>query len=111
MKTRIIVVAHIENDSGQILLGRKRPNMGVYPNTWHACGGGLEENEVLEQALRRKVREETGLEIESFEAIPFADDNATKYTDKGAEEIYHIFFPYLVKVKNSTPPAGSDFLE
>lgn len=46
-----------------ILLGRrgKDPNRGLYV----LPGGGVEDNESLEDALRREIKEETGLDIES----------------------------------------------
>lgn len=34
----------------------------------------MEENETLEEAVRREVREEVGLELESFKPLEFTDD-------------------------------------
>ena len=111
MKTKVVVVAIIENERGQILLGRKKPNSGVYPNTWHNAGGGVEEGETLEQALRREVQEETKLTIKDFKPQAFLDDVAIKYTENGKEEFYYIFLPYSVKIGKGNPKAGSDFEE
>ena len=109
MRTRLIVVAIIENAKNQILLGLKKKDRGVYPGTWHNLGGGVEEGETLEEALRREVMEESGLEINSFEKMSFSDTVATKYRDGKSEEIYHIFLGFLVKVKKGKLVPGEEF--
>jgi len=50
------------DDDGRVLLGRRRfePRSGY----WDLPGGFLEEGEEPLEALRREVREETGLEVE-----------------------------------------------
>ena len=47
--------------SNHLLLGRrgKEPNRGLYV----LPGGGVEEDETMEQAFRREVMEETGLKV------------------------------------------------
>lgn len=56
-------VAAMIRSGHHILLGRrgKDPNRGLYV----LPGGGVEDNESLENALRREIKEETGLDIES----------------------------------------------
>lgn len=52
---------------GRVLLGRRRfdPSAGL----WDVPGGFLEETEHPDDALRRELREETGLEIEPTEYL------------------------------------------
>lgn len=58
--------ALVERDGG-VLLGRRRndPSVGL----WDIPGGFVDEDEHPEQALRRELREETGLEIEPTEFL------------------------------------------
>jgi ADP-ribose pyrophosphatase YjhB (NUDIX family) len=58
--------ALIERD-GRVLLGRRHyePSAGL----WDIPGGFLDEHEHPEEALRREVREETGLDIEIGEFL------------------------------------------
>ena len=45
-------------DEGRVLLAHRRDI-----DWWNLPGGGMELNETVEEAIRREVREETGLEI------------------------------------------------
>ena len=61
---RTIVSAIIFSKDGKLLMGRKDPEGGgVYPDSWHIPGGGVENGETLEQALAREVKEEVGIDI------------------------------------------------
>jgi 8-oxo-dGTP diphosphatase len=60
------VQALVERD-GHVLLGRRRPDPGA--GRWDIPGGFVEEQEHPEDALRRELREETGLEIEPGEFL------------------------------------------
>ncbi len=46
-------------DEARILLGHRRDI-----DWWNLPGGGMEAGETVDEALRREVREETGLEVE-----------------------------------------------
>jgi 8-oxo-dGTP diphosphatase len=46
-------------DEGRILLGHRRDI-----DWWNLPGGGMEAGETVDEALRREVHEETGLEVE-----------------------------------------------
>lgn len=56
--------AIIFNDAGQVLLLKHRFRAG---SGWGIPGGFLETGEHPEQALRRELREEVGLELENVE--------------------------------------------
>lgn len=51
----------------QILLGQKKRGFGM--GKWNGFGGKVEPGETIEQAARREVREESGLEVHVLEKI------------------------------------------
>ena len=55
--------------SGRILLLKRSENVAFLPGIWEDIGGRLKQFEEPEQALRREVREESGLEIEIIRPI------------------------------------------
>jgi 8-oxo-dGTP diphosphatase len=80
--TREIVSAVIYSVDGKILLGQKNPNKGgVYCDCWHIPGGGIDDGEDKITALRREVKEETGLEIEGLN-IELLDNNGKGQSEK-----------------------------
>jgi ADP-ribose pyrophosphatase YjhB (NUDIX family) len=74
-------VSAVIRDGGRILLGRRSFEPGA--GRWDLLGGFMDEGEEPEEALRRELLEETGLEAETgryLGAIPDAygsDGNAT----------------------------------
>ena len=74
--------ALVERD-GRILLGRRRDDPAA--GLWDIPGGFVEEQEHPLDALRRELREETGLEIEPTEFLgmwmqPYDDRNVLSLT-------------------------------
>ena len=61
-----------------------------YPLCWQIVGGGIEEGESPEEALKREVREETSYKIKHFTFIE-------KMIGSEGEVVYY----YLVKVDKS----------
>ncbi len=64
----------IENDQGEFLFIERADNgyLGI-------PAGGLEENETIEQCIRREVKEETNLEIISLELIGISSHPQREY--------------------------------
>jgi len=60
----------IYKDNGEILLIKDNIKWGDY---WHIPGGHVEIGETCEEALKREMKEETGLEIDSIEFIGLQD--------------------------------------
>ena len=65
-KTLIIASAIIKNKKSEILL-LKRGGTKTFQSHWQLPEGKLEENENPREALRREVKEELGLDVESVE--------------------------------------------
>ena len=60
-------LAAIINNQNQILLLRRNPNIEMWqPGKWALVGGGVEEGETPEEAVKREIKEETGLNINKF---------------------------------------------
>ncbi|MBX7460390.1 NUDIX domain-containing protein [Qipengyuania huizhouensis] len=52
------VRAVVVNEGGEVLLVRH-----TYTSGWHFPGGGVEPNEIVEDALARELKQETGLQL------------------------------------------------
>jgi ADP-ribose pyrophosphatase YjhB (NUDIX family) len=89
---------------GRILMAQrgKEPLKGW----WSLPGGALEVGETLDAAVRREVREETGLEIEPLEAFEIFERIMRDST--GAPEYHYILVEYICRVTGGTLCAGDD---
>ncbi|KKP32872.1 MAG: NUDIX hydrolase [Parcubacteria group bacterium GW2011_GWC2_32_10] len=57
----------IFSKDGKLFLGKKNPNNGgVYAYCWHIPGGGVNAGEIDLVALRREMKEETGIDILNY---------------------------------------------
>ncbi|RUS96226.1 hypothetical protein DSM106972_087680 [Dulcicalothrix desertica PCC 7102] len=65
---KIIGVAVIENNSGQILIDRRRPE-GVMGGLWEFPGGKMEPGETVTECIEREIKEELGINIEVGELL------------------------------------------
>lgn len=86
-ETVIRVKALIINSNNEIMLGYAH-------KTYQFPGGHLEKNESLEEALKREIREETGIEIkennlEPFEKIIYYTNNYRNTGLNRKNEIYY----------------------
>ena|SRR3989344_2356669 len=78
---RTIVSALIFSKDGKLLMGKKDPSKGgVYSDCWHILGGGVDEGETFEHALKREVQEEVGIDISPYRIVP------VPFVDSGTAE-------------------------
>lgn len=67
------VGALIINDEGRFLLGLRGKKAKNEQGKWEIPGGGVEFGETLQQALKREIKEEIGIEIEVISLLQVAD--------------------------------------
>ena len=68
MKVIAVVAGVIEDDCGQVLIARRHADSHA-GGFWEFPGGKLEPGESAEQALRRELQEELGIEIHGVEPV------------------------------------------
>jgi 8-oxo-dGTP diphosphatase len=61
---RLAVRAVIRDERGRCLLVRRSATCRRFVGTWEWPGGKVDDGEAFDAALRREVREETGLDVE-----------------------------------------------
>lgn len=96
---RVRVAALVRNSKGETLLIQQRKGKG--PGYWLLPGGGVEFGENAEEALRRELLEELGLESQSMQFISFNES----IDPKGERHLIQLVF--LTKVKDSIPVLDS----
>jgi len=110
MKTihRNIVGALIYSLDGKVLFGQKDPKRGgVYDgDCWHIPGGGIDEGETREGALKREIMEEVGIDISPYTA-ELIDDTGKGESEKTLATgeivmcVMHFFVYRIVLDKNA----------
>jgi len=100
---RDIVSALIFSKDGKLFQGMKdEKEGGIYSDCWHIPGGGIDSGENKEEALKREVMEETGINISDYK-IDLIDDagrGETKKTLATGEDVLckMNFFVYKVEI-------------
>ncbi|WCL48710.1 NUDIX domain-containing protein [Leptospira sp. GIMC2001] len=97
---RVRVAGLIQNSKGEILF-IQQSKRGKGPGYWLLPGGGVEFGESAEQALKRELLEELGLESIGMEFIAFNES----IDPKGERHLIQLVF--LTKVKDSIPVVDS----
>jgi 8-oxo-dGTP diphosphatase len=100
------VGAIIEDDEGQILLVKHRPERGgFWQGKWICPGGALELGETIGEGIKREVKEETGLEIELVRPLPVFD-RVVKSEDEVS--LHVVYIDYLAKLAGGELKVDSD---
>jgi nucleoside triphosphatase len=110
MVMRLIVVGVVQNKAGEILICKMPRNRGVFPGQWGLPGGGIEEGETVETALRRELEEEVGLEVTNIRPLFFTDGVYQKtFPDGSQQEIYMIFLLFSCQAQSEFVRLNAEF--
>lgn len=103
-KRPLVGVGALIFDNGRILMAQrgKEPLKGW----WSLPGGALECGELLADAVRREVREETGLEIEPLRVFEIFE--RIMRDSAGAPEYHYVLIDYVCRVTGGNLCAGDD---
>jgi ADP-ribose pyrophosphatase YjhB (NUDIX family) len=85
------------------LVRRARPPLAAL---WSFPGGLVEAGERLEEAAKREVKEETGLEIDIIEPIDRAE--VIRRDDKGQVERHYVIIIFAGRFLSGEAKAGDD---
>ena len=106
MNRRIIVSTLIKCKDKYLFIKQNKEG-GAYQDCLHIVGGGLEDNETLEEAIKREVMEEVHIELQ--QVIPFDfDSDILMY--KG-EMTQLIFLRFIAEIEEFNGYADSDAKE
>ncbi len=103
---RVGVPAIIINRSGKILLGKRDKSRLFFPLVWGLPGGSLEKKESIEDAVKREVKEEMGIEVS---IIKYGKPLAS--SPKRDLPWQNLDTPVYCKIKKGTPKAKDETAE
>lgn len=82
----------VENAQGEVLLQKRADN-----HCWGYAGGSVELDEVVEEAARRELYEETGLIAEDLVLFGVFSGKDTHYVYPNGDEVSNVDIVYLCK--------------
>ncbi len=106
MNRRIIVSTLIKCKDKYLFIKQNKEG-GAYQDCLHIVGGGLEENETLEEAIKREVMEEVHIKLDKVVPFDF-DSDITMYKGQMTQLI---FLRYTAEIEEFTGYADSDAKE
>lgn len=97
-------VAAVIIDGTKVLLARRRnpPNAGA----WSVPGGKQELGETVEEALRREVKEETGLKVAALRLFEAGD--IIRHDERGHIRYHYTILYFIVHSYPGKPRPGDD---
>lgn len=87
----------VENEHGEVLLQKRADN-----HCWGYAGGSVELNEVVEDAAKRELFEETGLIAREMELFGVFSGPDTHYVYPNGDEVSNVDIVYLCKSYSGT---------
>ena len=100
-----IVVALIKDEQGRLLLAKRHePEKPEIHGRWEFVGGGIEFGETPEQAIKREVMEEAGVQVEVTGLFPKIISDIQEFKDGSKLQV--IIITYECKILSGTLAAG-----
>jgi hypothetical protein len=62
MQTKVLIIAIVENDKGEILMRKKPDGSPPYTETWYIFGAELVAGQPLDETLRAHILKQAGIE-------------------------------------------------
>lgn len=87
----------VENEKGEVLLQKRADN-----HCWGYAGGSVELDEVVEDAARRELFEETGLIAREMELFGVFSGKDTHYIYPNGDEVSNVDIVYLCRSYEGT---------
>ncbi len=97
----------VENENGQVLLEKRTDN-----HCWGYPGGSVELDEVVEEAAKRELFEETGLVAEALQLFGVFSGKELHYVYPNGDEVSNVDIVFLCKVwSGEIKPQASEVSE
>lgn len=104
-----IVAGVIIRRGNRYLFGRKKKDIGPYPNTWMLIGGGIRlESETIDEGIIREIREEVNIKVKNLKRLTFQEDYEP---DKNKQMTHYVYLLYSADYKSGQPNPGDDIVE
>jgi 8-oxo-dGTP diphosphatase len=81
MQYKVAVKGIVRREGGDILIVKRSENDDYFPGIWETVGGGMDDELIPQEALKREIKEEVGIEVkvgEPFNVFPIIKDNGEK---------------------------------
>jgi len=99
MSPNTVTIILVSERSGKLLLGRRSADSDAYPGEWSLVGGFLDaQNETLEGAAAREVKEETGVSLNPDNLLQLGTTSTVDGPDPRYPQIINTLF--LAKVSD-----------
>lgn len=92
---QFLVVGGIIVKNRKALFTKRRDPRSEFNNKWEFPGGGIDNGEAVIKALKRELKEETGLDVEPIEQLP---EIVTRVEEKYGYQVFLLLF--ICKIKS-----------
>lgn len=94
----VSVGAVIVNEKGEIFLNKRSAKTRNEHGAWEAPGGGVKFGEKREDAIKREIKEEFGVDIEIIKTLQTSDEILPKYKQ------HWVPTTFLARIKKGQTP-------